>query len=107
MRVARTRNAAVLRLAAGMRIEAGPSAELHMLHSAAGTVPLNATAAAILLMCDGRHTRRDVVARLRAHHLHGALRIGHINSFLNAARSLAWITEGDVAAHAHQSHEIH
>jgi len=90
---------AALRLAGNASVELGSSGGLHVLHSSAGRIPLNDVAAAILLMCDGRHTRNDVLKRFWTNR-GDALGNRQINAFLDAARSRAWITEGRGHAHS-------
>lgn len=76
-----------LRLAAGARLETpDPALGLSVLHHAAGSVALNATAAEILRLCNGRHSRLDVMRRVNGNPR-------HVNAFLDAACKLAWITE--------------
>jgi hypothetical protein len=90
-----------LRLAPGARLERNPCDGLRMLRHPSGSVPLNDTAAEILALCDGRNTRRDVLARFKGSSLR-CLRARHINAFIDAARKLAWITEDDSDVLTHQ-----
>jgi hypothetical protein len=54
-------------------------------------VRLNATAAAILALCDGTRTRADIVARVAG--TGDAALAADVKAFLEAARRSGWIVE--------------
>jgi len=57
----------------------------------AGRVRLNATAAAILGLCDGTRTRADIVARVAG--TGDPALAADVKAFLEAARRSGWIVE--------------
>jgi coenzyme PQQ biosynthesis protein PqqD len=78
-----------LRLAAGYQLQTGPAGSEQTLVSSKGSVQLNETAAAILGMCNGKHTTEEIVARiLRAK---GDSLADDVRAFLDAAQRRGWI----------------
>jgi hypothetical protein len=76
-----------LRLAADARLETATSPTgVHVLRRPSGTIALNDIAVQILRLCDGHHSRLDVIRRVRAPPR-------HVNAFIDAACSREWITE--------------
>lgn len=62
-----------------------------MLVTRAGSVRLNATAAAILGLCDGNYTRAEIVTRVAG--AEDPLLAADVRAFLEAARSSGWVIE--------------
>lgn len=80
-----------LRLAPGHRLDPGRSGRRPCLASPKGAVQLNVTAARVLTLCDGTHTREEILERVlpaEGDHLAPDLR-----SFLDAAQRRGWIRE--------------
>ena len=62
-----------------------------MLETRSGRVRLNATAAAILGLCDGNYTRAEIVARVAG--TADAALAADVRAFLEAARRSGWVIE--------------
>lgn len=62
-----------------------------MLLTRAGRVRLNATAAAILALCDGSRTRAEIVTRVAG--TADPLLASDVRAFLEAARRSGWVLE--------------
>lgn len=62
-----------------------------MLVTRAGRVRLNATAAAILALCDGSRTRAEIVARVAGSG--DPSLAADVRAFLDVARRSGWIVE--------------
>ena len=82
----------VLRLADGARLECDWSAGIFALRFAGGAIPVNRTAARILALCDGRHTRGEVYVALTELCARRS-QAQFIDAFMDAARKRRWITE--------------
>ena len=85
----RARRARKVRLAPGRRVERDKLQ--HVLVNPSGRVPLNESAAKILLLCDGTRTREEIVAQA-SRAKSGVLAVD-VNEFLDAARQRGWIIE--------------
>jgi hypothetical protein len=84
-----------LRLADGARLECDWSAGVFALRFAGDAIPVNRTAARILALCDGHHTRGDVYAALAAL-CSSRSQAQFIDAFMDAARKRRWIAEAAV-----------
>jgi len=62
-----------------------------MLVSAKGSIQLNATAARILEMCNGKHTTEEIVARVLRNKDEGLEE--DVRAFLDAAQRRGWIVK--------------
>lgn len=82
---------AYLRLAPGLRLRWQAQQECHLLQLASGTVQLNPSAAAVLELCDGRHTLGDIVAALRARFPEVESLSDDILEFVDVAEQRGWI----------------
>lgn len=80
-----------IRLATGYVLQAHPSGSGHTLLSPKGPIQLNESAAMILGLCNGTHTREEIVARIV--HQHGGGLADDIRAFLDAAQRRGWIVE--------------
>ncbi|MEJ0035750.1 MAG: hypothetical protein WDO68_06685 [Gammaproteobacteria bacterium] len=69
------------------RIDAG----LHMLHLPDGSIPLSEGAAAILRLCNGRHSRAEIQLQLQA--LGYSQSCAFLDPFLDAARARSWVVD--------------
>ncbi len=81
-----------IRLAPGYQLQADPHGSGHTLLSPKGSIQVNETAATILGLCDGTHTREEIVGRI-VRERGGAL-AADVRAFLDAARKRGWIVEG-------------
>jgi hypothetical protein len=86
------RRAGVVRLIRGGRVLTRGSRGLHLLRCPGGLVPINGRAAAILTLCDGSRSRREIIDQLCGAEPDAAQLV---SEFLDAARKSEWITEGD------------
>ena len=80
-----------VRLARGRRLKTEADGDGHVLVSRAGSVRLNASAAAILELCDGTRTREAIVERIvrsRDERL-----VADVRDFLDSAQRRGWIVE--------------
>jgi hypothetical protein len=68
-----------------------PSGGGPVLATRSGRVRLNATAAAILALCDGTCTRTDIVARVAG--TEDPSLAADVRAFLEAARHSGWVVE--------------
>jgi hypothetical protein len=91
MKAKRATRGARVRLAPAHRLLKPAAGGGPVLVTRAGRVRLNATAAAILALCDGRCTRAEVVARV-AGSTDAAL-VADVRAFLEVARRSGWILE--------------
>lgn len=80
-----------VRLAPAHRLLRPPTGPGPVLVTRSGRVRLNATAAAILALCDGACTRAEIVSRV-AGTADPAL-AADVRAFLEAARRSGWVTE--------------
>jgi pyrroloquinoline quinone biosynthesis protein D len=80
-----------IRLAAGHQLQTDPSGSRHTLLSPKGSIQLNESAATILQMCTGIHTRDEIVAS--ATHERGEGLAADVRAFLDAAQRRGWIVE--------------
>ena len=80
-----------IRLASRYQLRADPSGSEHMLVSAKGSIQLNATAALILEMCNGKHTTEEIVARVLRNKDNGLEE--DVRAFLDAAQRRGWIVK--------------
>lgn len=80
-----------IRLAAGHQLHTDPSGSRHLLLSPKGSIQLNESAATILQMCTGTHTRDEIVAC--AAHERGEDLVDDVRAFLDAAQRRGWIIE--------------
>jgi pyrroloquinoline quinone biosynthesis protein D len=69
----------------------GPHLSITTLVGPDGVVPLNESAAAILALCDGTRTVRQIVERLMPSPAPGAHYPDDICNFLRIARELGWV----------------
>jgi coenzyme PQQ biosynthesis protein PqqD len=81
-----------VRLASGRQLQKDPAGDGHYLAGPNGAVQLNATAAAILALCDGSLTREQIIARVLPRSRDDSF-AGDAREFLNAARRRGWIVE--------------
>jgi pyrroloquinoline quinone biosynthesis protein D len=79
-------------LASGVRLDKGEQPEALVLVSPNGSVQLNEAAVNILRLCDGSHTRDDIVAEV-TYRPRGSTLAADIGEFLDVARSRGWIVE--------------
>src|SRR5688572_7389008 len=80
-------------LASGVRLDKGEERpEALVLVSPDGRVQLNEAAVIILRLCDGAHTRDDIVAEVTQRARGGSL-AADVVEFLDVARSRGWIVE--------------
>src|SRR5688572_3944383 len=80
-------------LASGVRLEQGAEQpEALVLVSADGRVQLNEAAVIILRLCDGAHTRDEIVAEAMQRP-HSSSLAADVVEFLDVARSRGWIVE--------------
>ncbi|MFO7278273.1 MAG: pyrroloquinoline quinone biosynthesis peptide chaperone PqqD [Pseudomonadota bacterium] len=80
-----------VRLAPGHELRRARRQGWHLVHPA-GVVQLNASAAAILALCDGTRTREEIVVQIVPDPADRA-RARDVRDFLDAAREHGWITE--------------
>ena len=80
-----------IRLASRYQLQTDPSGSEHMLVSAKGSIQLNATAALILEMCNGKHTIEEIVARVLRSKDNGLEE--DVRAFLDAAQRRGWIVK--------------
>ena len=80
-----------VRLAPAHRLLRPPAGAGPVLVTRSGRVRLNATAAAILALCDGTYTRAEIVTRV-AGTADPALAVD-VRAFLEAARRSGWVLE--------------
>ena len=80
-----------IRLASRYQLQTDPSGSEHTLVSAKGSIQLNATAALILEMCDGKHTTEEIVARVLRNKDNGLEE--DVRGFLDAAQRRGWIVK--------------
>lgn len=80
-----------LRLASGARIHFDTKAGRHILTHCEGAVLLNAMAVFVLRLCDGTHSRHDILQKMGF--ALGSPQAHDIHAFLDTARALTWITE--------------
>jgi pyrroloquinoline quinone biosynthesis protein D len=82
-----------IRLAQGVHLDGGKETkEVFVLICPDGKVQLNRLAAAVLRLCDGSHSRAELIAEV-VRGSHKQARAAEIVEFLNAARSRGWIDE--------------
>jgi coenzyme PQQ biosynthesis protein PqqD len=82
-----------VRLATGVRLaRVGAKNELLALTYADGKVQLNESAIAILRLCDGSHSRAEIIAEI-LQRSRGTTLAADVCAFLDAAQSLGWIIE--------------
>jgi hypothetical protein len=79
-----------LRLVEGVRLSCDWKADLFTLCLPNGSIPLNRTAAAVLTLCDGNNTQRDLMVQFGGG---DAVRARNIAAFIEAARRRQWVTE--------------
>jgi pyrroloquinoline quinone biosynthesis protein D len=84
--------ASKVRLAAGRQLQKDSAGDGHFLTGSAGVVQLNASAAAILALCDGTLTREQIIARILPRAKDDSFAVD-VREFLNAARRRGWIVE--------------
>ncbi len=80
-----------IRLATGYQLQADPSGSGHSLLSPKGPIQVNESAATILGLCDGTHTREEIVVQVvrgRDDNL-----ADDVRAFLDAAQRRGWIVE--------------
>ena len=80
-----------IRLASRYQLQTDPSGSGHRLVSAKGSIQLNATAALILEMCNGKHTTEEIVARVLRNKDNGLEE--DVRAFLDAAQRRGWIVK--------------
>ena len=80
-----------VRLAPAHRLLGPPTAGGPVLVTRSGRVRLNATAAAILALCNGTCTRTEIVSRVAG--TSDPLLAADVRAFLEAARRSGWIVE--------------
>ena len=80
-----------IRLASRYQLQRDPSGSEHRLVSAKGSIQLNATAALILEMCNGKHTAEEIVARVLRNKDNGLEE--DVRAFLDAAQRRGWIVK--------------
>jgi pyrroloquinoline quinone biosynthesis protein D len=80
-----------IRLATGYVLQAHPAGSGHTLLSPKGPIQLNESAATILGLCDGTHTREEIVARIVRERGGGVA--DDARAFLDAAQRRGWILE--------------
>jgi pyrroloquinoline quinone biosynthesis protein D len=78
-----------IRLATGHQLHKDPAGSEHTLLSPKGSIQLNESAAAILHLCNGTHTREEIVARV-TRQKHESL-AADVRAFLDAAQRRGWI----------------
>lgn len=78
-----------IRLASRYRLQTDPSGSEHVLVSAKGSIQLNATAALVLEMCNGKHTAEEIVARVLRNRNDSLAE--DVRAFLDAAQRRGWI----------------
>lgn len=78
------------------RLQWEPAQEKHVILYPEGMVELNATAAEILQLCDGKHTLDGIVSELEAKFETSGLK-QDISNMLEAAINNGWIKEIDPA----------
>jgi pyrroloquinoline quinone biosynthesis protein D len=82
-----------VRLAQGVRLDGGrQTKEVFVLVCPNGKVQLNRIAAAILRLCDGSHSRAELLAEI-VRGSNEQARAAEIIEFLDAARARGWIDE--------------
>jgi pyrroloquinoline quinone biosynthesis protein D len=81
-----------IRLAPGYQLQADPDGSGHTLLSPKGSIQVNETAATILGLCDGTHTREEIVGRIV--HDRGGSIADDVRAFLDAAQRRGWVVEG-------------
>jgi coenzyme PQQ biosynthesis protein PqqD len=82
-----------VRLAHGVHLDGGKETkEVFVLVCPDGRVQLNRIAAAILSLCDGSHSRAELVAAV-VQGSNAQARAAEIIEFLDAARARGWIDE--------------
>ena len=89
---ARARAQERVRLAPGWRLRLGVAGKSSVLTSRSGPVQLNETAAAVLALCDGTHTREEIIAEVLA--TRDPSLTDDVRAFLRAASRRGWIVEG-------------
>ncbi len=80
-----------LRLAAAHRLLRAPAGAGPVLVTCSGRVRLNATAAAILGLCNGNYTRAEIVSRVAG--TASPVLAADVRAFLEAARRSGWVVE--------------
>lgn len=78
-----------IRLASRYQLQTDPSGSEPMLVCAKGSIQLNATAALILEMCNGKHTTEEIVARVLRNKDNGLEE--DVRAFLDAGQRRGWI----------------
>jgi len=81
-----------IRLAPGYQVQTDAHGSGHTLLSPKGSIQVNQTAATILDLCDGTHTREEIVGQI-VRERGGAL-ADDVRAFLDAAQRRGWIVEG-------------
>jgi pyrroloquinoline quinone biosynthesis protein D len=81
-----------IRLAPGRHVRVELRQDWHVLVQPAGTVQLNASAAAILELCDGTRTCEEIIAHILPRSADDGLACD-VREFLDAARRRGWIIE--------------
>jgi pyrroloquinoline quinone biosynthesis protein D len=80
-----------IRLAARYQLRTGPSRDGSELVSPNGPIQINETAAAVLGMCNGKHTAEEIVTRVLR--LKEGDLAEDIRAFLDAAQRRGWIVK--------------
>ncbi|HEY6484088.1 MAG TPA: pyrroloquinoline quinone biosynthesis peptide chaperone PqqD [Steroidobacteraceae bacterium] len=81
-----------IRLAPGRQLQKDSAGDGYILAAPTGIVQLNASAAAILALCDGTLTREQIVARVLPRSKDDSFAVD-AREFLDAARQRGWIVE--------------
>jgi pyrroloquinoline quinone biosynthesis protein D len=90
---ARSASRPAIRLAHGVHLDGGKETkEVFVLVCPDGKVQLNRLAAAVLRLCDGSHSRAELIAEVVRRSNEQARAI-EITAFLDAARARGWIDE--------------
>ncbi|HVS75958.1 MAG TPA: PqqD family peptide modification chaperone [Steroidobacteraceae bacterium] len=80
-----------MRLAPAHRLLTPPAGGAPVLVTRSGRVRLNATAAAILALCNGAYTRAEIVTRAAG--TSDPSLAADVRAFLDAARRSGWVVE--------------
>jgi pyrroloquinoline quinone biosynthesis protein D len=81
-----------IRLAPGSQVQVKRLRDCHVLVHPTGTVQLNASAAALLALCDGTRTREEIIAHILPRARDPDLAVD-VRGFLDVARERGWIIE--------------
>jgi pyrroloquinoline quinone biosynthesis protein D len=91
MRVQSSTRRPKIRLASAHRLQRPPAGGGPVLVTRSGRVRLNATAAAILRLCDGHYTPAEIVTRVAG--TGDPALAADVRAFIEAARRSGWVVE--------------